>query len=317
MRRRSSVSRWLLWLIVAFSATVLILSRFLPVYSPSMVGHHGSGAPPAQQASDQGRSQAAGGGGGGGAQANAPTNNAATNNAASTASDNANSGDIKVMPHGDALRPPDNDPHISGCPALFDIYAYNFSHQGVSWTISQQPPTGTAMVQNGTATLQPASTNGNEGARYQGYLVNGDSLPDGHYKVVAHEDGTNAEGKQKVFWIDTDCAGGALGANATPTPTPTPSQSPSQTTETSPSPSPTPSGGVSGGSIGAGRGNAPGNGVGNAFGSVLAATATAGSGATGAVLAATGLPLVGGAVGGILILIGAGIGAIRRRINGE
>jgi len=53
-----------------------------------------------------------------------------------------------------------------------------------------------------------------------------------------------------------------------------------------------------------------------ASGGVLAETATA-AGATGAVLAATGLPIVGGALGGLLILIGAGIGAIRRRNNRE
>jgi hypothetical protein len=34
-------------------------------------------------------------------------------------------------------------------------------------------------------------------------------------------------------------------------------------------------------------------------------------------LAATGLPLAGGALGGLLILIGAGVKAIRRRMNGD
>jgi hypothetical protein len=48
---------------------------------------------------------------------------------------------------------------------------------------------------------------------------------------------------------------------------------------------------------------------------VLAATAETGAGATGAVLAATGLPIVGGVLGGLLILIGAGIAAVRRRID--
>jgi hypothetical protein len=33
------------------------------------------------------------------------------------------------------------------------------------------------------------------------------------------------------------------------------------------------------------------------------------------VLAETGLPIVGGALGGLLILLGAGLAAIRRRIN--
>jgi hypothetical protein len=33
------------------------------------------------------------------------------------------------------------------------------------------------------------------------------------------------------------------------------------------------------------------------------------------VLAGTGLPIVGGALGGLLILIGAGIAGVRRRMN--
>lgn len=240
------------------------------------------------------------------------------------AADQANAGSIKVKSHADALYPPENDPHVSGCPASFDVYAYGFSNQNVSWTIDQQAPTGTAQVAAGDTVLTPTSPAPPEGARYQGYLVYGMSLPSGHYKIVAHEVGTNATGKQKVFWIASDC----------PSPTPTPAVAPTPTTTVSPSPSPgvvptgtpTPTGGVGAGSTptptpaGAVSGSEAGsvNGSGGQ-GGVLADTATAGAiglaGATGAVLADTGLPIAGGALGGLILLIGAGMLVVRRRLN--
>lgn len=248
------------------------------------------------------------------------------------AADQANAGSIKVKSHADAIYPPENDPQLSGCPASFDVFAYDFSNQNVSWTIDQQAPTGTAQVAAGDTVLTPSSPPPPEGARYYGYLVYGMSLPSGHYKIVAHEDGTNATGKQKVFWITSDCP------SPSPTPTPTPTASPTPTPTVSPSPTPgvvptgtptptggvgagstptpTPTGGVSGGEAGSAAGTANGSG---AQGGVLSDTATAGAvgaaGATGAVLADTGLPIAGGALGGLILLIGAGMLAVRRRLN--
>jgi chemotaxis protein histidine kinase CheA len=82
------------------------------------------------------------------------------------------------------------------------------------------------------------------------------------------------------------------------------STTPSSTT----TPAPTASGTVLGEM--ANRTGANGNG---ASGGVLAETATAASAASGAVLASTGLPIAGGALGGLLVLIGVGMAAIRRR----
>jgi len=246
----------------------------------------------------------------------------------------ANAGSIKVKTHSDSIYPPENDPHITGCPASFDVYAYDFSNQQVSWTIDQQPPTGNAIVATGDTKLTPESPAAPQGALYEGYLIYGDvNLPSGHYKIVAHEDGTNATGKQKVFWIDSDCP------TPTPSSTPTPAVSGSPTPTPTPTPAtsttPTPSGGVSGGGVSGGGNGGTGTGTGSlgagsvggataggnasgASGGVLAATATLGaaatSGPTGAVLAETGLPIGTGALGGFLFLIGAGITAARRRL---
>ncbi len=82
------------------------------------------------------------------------------------------------------------------------------------------------------------------------------------------------------------------------------STTPSSTTTTAPTASGTVLGEM------ANRTGANGNG---ASGGVLAETATAASAASGAVLASTGLPIAGGALGGLLVLIGAGMAAIRRR----
>jgi hypothetical protein len=241
---------------------------------------------------------------------------------AGAAPTDSNAGSIKVKTHGDSVFPPENDPQISGCPAAFDIYAYNFAHAQVSWNISQQPPTGTQMVASGTTTLTADSPQPAEGPRFHGYLVFGNvSLPDGHYEVDAHEVGANGTGKQKVFWIKSTCSstgggngggsggggngggnggggngGGGNGGNGG-------------------------NGGSGGGTGGTGGGGTGATGAGAsggggqaaaAQGGVLAATATAtAAGGQGIVLAQTGLPVGGGLFG--LLLTGLGLVLRRRR----
>ncbi|MEU9045336.1 MULTISPECIES: hypothetical protein [unclassified Kitasatospora] len=100
----------------------------------------------------------------------------------------------------------------------FYLDAFNFDTVTlVNWTISQQPPTGTAQVLAGSIVLATGT------GSTQTY-----SLPDGRYKLEWTFVGENGNAKQKVF--DVSCA--------TSSPSPSPSSSPSSSPSHSPKPGP-------------------------------------------------------------------------------
>ena len=112
---------------------------------------------------------------------------AAASAAKTTPGDN---GDVKIHAVGTSFLDHRNQPHV----CQFDLDAFNFDTvQLVSWTISQQPPTGRATAASGTLTL----TNGMGHTAVM-------SLPAGHYKLTWTFTGEHGRAKFKVFW--SDCA---------------------------------------------------------------------------------------------------------------
>ncbi len=100
-------------------------------------------------------------------------------------------GDVKIHAVGASFVDERNQPHV----CRFYLDAFNFdAHQQVSWTISQQPPTGHTQVLSETLMLD--SHGAGTSAQY--------SLPAGHYKLVWNFSGEHGSAKHKVFW--SDCA---------------------------------------------------------------------------------------------------------------
>ncbi|MFE0459197.1 hypothetical protein ACFW1A_08025 [Kitasatospora sp. NPDC058965] len=128
-------------------------------------------------------------------------------------------GDVKIHLTTESQTDERDEPKV----CAFYLAAFNFDTlTQVSWTISQQPPTGSAQVLAGDVTLTT-------GAGRSADL----SLPDGHYKLEWTFTGEHGNGKQKVF--EVSCA------------TPSPSPSPTQVgTNPSPGTSPSPVGSTTG-----------------------------------------------------------------------
>jgi len=156
-----------------------------------------------------------------------------------------------------------NDPKV----CVFYLDAFHFDTvQRVTWTISQQPPTGRARVSAGKIVLH-------HGTGHTSDMT----LPDGHYKLswtFKHEHGS---AKHKVFMVDC--------ASPSPTPTPTPSASPSSGPTTPPN-------GHGHGPGGPGPGGTPIGGVGAGGGGSFHSPDPAEQ-AAGAVLATAGLATAG------------------------
>ncbi len=206
-------------------------------------------------------------------------------------------GDVKVHASTTPVTDQRDDTHV--CEFYLD--AFNFDTvQQVSWSISQQPPTGRAQVLSGSLTLT-------DGTGHTAEMT----LPAGHYKLTWTFAGEKGRAKSKVFW--STCA-------ATPSPSPSqtvvnsPSPSPSQTMVNSPSPSPshcpachspTPSPTMPTGSASA---------TASASGSTAVSPSTGASGGPGSgggKLAETGSPLLPLA-GGTALLVAAGALLSRR-----
>jgi len=84
IRRRPLGYRIVLWLFVAFSAAILIISRTQPALAADMKGHHGPGkSAPASQQADQGHNQAGGAQGKGGGASTQPAAQPASSPASS------------------------------------------------------------------------------------------------------------------------------------------------------------------------------------------------------------------------------------------
>ncbi|MFJ9772946.1 hypothetical protein ACIRVF_17195 [Kitasatospora sp. NPDC101157] len=99
-------------------------------------------------------------------------------------------GDIKVHEATTAVTDQRDQPKV----CRFYLDAFNFDTlQLVNWTIEQNPPTGTALVQSGSITL----ANGTG-------VTSALTLPDGHYKLEWTFVGETGAAKQKVF--DVACA---------------------------------------------------------------------------------------------------------------
>ncbi|WP_346012240.1 hypothetical protein [Streptomyces sp. SID3343] len=97
-------------------------------------------------------------------------------------------GDVKI--HATSTLPTDqnNDPKV----CRFYLAAFDFDTlTKVTYTISQQPPTGTDQVLGGMVTLVTGI--GNTATL---------SLPDGHYKLDWTFEGETGGGKHKVFQVD-------------------------------------------------------------------------------------------------------------------
>ncbi|PYC88207.1 hypothetical protein C7C46_00715 [Streptomyces tateyamensis] len=110
-------------------------------------------------------------------------------------------GDVKIHKTTESQGDTRNEPKVCG----FYLDAFNFDTLTlVTWTIHQQPPTGTAQVLAGDVVLA-------SGAGRTADL----SLPDGHYKLEWTFAGEHGNAKQKVFDVDCQTPTG------TPTPTPT------------------------------------------------------------------------------------------------
>ncbi|MER6298948.1 hypothetical protein ABT247_05150 [Kitasatospora sp. NPDC001539] len=170
-------------------------------------------------------------------------------------------GDVKI--HSDTTPVDDTRDEPKVCKFYLD--AFNFDTvQQVNWTISQQPPTGTALVLAGSITL----TNGTGST---GVLT----LPDGHYKLEWTFVGENGNAKQKVF--DVSCASSSPSPSPSGSPSPSSSPSPSISPSHSPthSPGPSPSGGPHGG-VAAGGGGTSGGGTAEVLGGVALVAAVGG-----------------------------------------
>ncbi|AUG82015.1 hypothetical protein CFP65_7434 [Kitasatospora sp. MMS16-BH015] len=182
-------------------------------------------------------------------------------------------GDVKVHDSTTASTSRNDDP--KACTFYLDAFAFD-TVQLVSWTISQQPPTGTAQVLAGSIVL---TTGAGATPTY--------TLPDGHYKLAWTFVGESGEAKQKTFQVD--CAAGK--------PTPTPSGPPKPSGPPAPSPSPSSGGSTAAAPGGSAPSAGPHGGVG-----------TGGGGTSG--------PDTGEVLGGVGLLAGAvalGVRALRRR----
>ena len=130
-------------------------------------------------------------------------------------------GDVKIHASTTPVNDTRNDPKV----CVFYLDAFNFDGlQQVSWTINQQPPTGTAQVLSGAITLDQ-NGNGHTGDM---------TLPNGHYKMTWTFVGEHGRAKFKVFMVD--CTG---------TPSPSPSKSASASASASESASASASASVS------------------------------------------------------------------------
>jgi len=97
-------------------------------------------------------------------------------------------GDVKVHDSTTAVDNQRDDPKV----CKFYLDAFNFdAGQKVSYTIDQQPPTGTQQVLAGQLTLP-------DGTGRTADL----SLPNGHYKVNWTFEGEQGSAKHKVFTVD-------------------------------------------------------------------------------------------------------------------
>ncbi|RKT19584.1 hypothetical protein BX285_4053 [Streptomyces sp. 1114.5] len=137
-------------------------------------------------------------------------------------------GDVKIHESTTPVTDQSDQPKV----CVFYLDAFNFDTvQQVNWTISQQPPTGTAQVLAGSITL--VNGTGNTGNL---------TLPEGHYKLEWTFVGENGAAKQKVF--DVSCPTSSPSPSPSPTNSPSPTSSPSPSHSPSHSPKPGPHGGV-------------------------------------------------------------------------
>ncbi|MEV4559295.1 hypothetical protein AB0K51_20215 [Kitasatospora sp. NPDC049285] len=135
-------------------------------------------------------------------------------------------GDVKIHDSTTAVDNQRDDPKV----CQFYLDAFNFDTiQLVSWQISQQPPTGTALVQSGSIVL---TTGVGHTANY--------SLPSGHYKLDWTFAGEQGEAKHKVFTVDCTSPSPSPSPSASASPSSSASASPSQHSSPSASTSPSP-----------------------------------------------------------------------------
>ncbi|MFC1431429.1 hypothetical protein ACEZDB_12330 [Streptacidiphilus sp. N1-3] len=179
-------------------------------------------------------------------------------------------GDVKVHAVTTSVNNQRDDPKV----CKFYLDAFNFDTvQKVSWSISQQPPTGHQQVLSSTLTL----VNG------RGFTVTW-GLPDGHYKLTWTFAGEKGSAKHKVFMVDC------------PVTQSVPPGSPPSISPSSP-----PGGGHGPGTPpGTGTSSGPGTGAGP-VGAVNAGTGST-SGGTDTDEIATGALLVTAAVGAVVVL---------------
>jgi len=97
-------------------------------------------------------------------------------------------GDVKIHESTTAVDDQRDEPKV----CKFYLDAFNFDTlQQVTWTIDQQPPTGTAQVLAGAIALTSGSGRSADL-----------TLPNGHYKLNWTFEGENGSGKHKVFEVD-------------------------------------------------------------------------------------------------------------------
>ncbi len=112
---------------------------------------------------------------------------------------NANNGTVKV--HDGAT---DNEPTVKNEPHVCTFHLHFFfadAGQTGSWSIDQQPPTGTASA--GLAGTYATDSNG----EYQTQVY---GLPIGHYKL-SWQGSTDKNLKHKTFWVTCDGSEGGGG----------------------------------------------------------------------------------------------------------
>ena len=156
-------------------------------------------------------------------------------------------GDVKIHASTTPVDSQNDDTHV----CLFYLDAFNFDGlQNVTWSIAQQPPTGTAQVSGGMIVLD-RSGDGKSGTM---------SFPAGHYKLTWTFTGEHGSAKSKVFM--SDCTGpssspstsASASASASPSKSASMSPSASPSASASASSSPSPSGTGAGGSPSPGAG---------------------------------------------------------------
>ncbi len=191
-------------------------------------------------------------------------------------------GDIKVHESTTAVSSQLDEPKVCS----FYLDAFNFDVlQLVSYTIEQEPPTGTSQVASGSILLTT-------GAGHTGTL----SLPNGHYKVDWTFVGEEGSAKHKSFMVECP--------NTSPSPSTSPVGAPGGG---GPGSSGSPSAGSSAGAPG---GNGPGAGAGAGGGPI----GSVGTGGGGSVHGPNAAEITAGSV----VLAGAaalGLRAVRRRSN--